>query len=330
MSTVVNALDPFSPTSDELNKPNIILRSSDNVYFFTHKQMLAFSSHFFSDMFSFPQPTGADANPTYNDLDIVSVPETSAGLRTLDGVAVAYEAAKKYDIAGSIAHLEGVLRDPRFREQQPYRVFAIACLCGLEDIAKLAARETLKQRLPYPGDPIPEYRILAAHHTWLLDRLRRQCADRIDTMLHNYFRPRTDDDIAAFENQFWDRFPPAVLHLSLVWWFSMGKTELKHAEHCGPVIADVPDDFPETLYEPAVWFERHIVRVCQSFPFVTNYEKIAQSLAEISPDAIAAISKCPRCTAKAAQDLRELAHNFREVAEVAISKELNAITFTGT
>ncbi|KAJ7062650.1 hypothetical protein C8F01DRAFT_1368399 [Mycena amicta] len=343
---VVNALDPFSPTSDELNKPNIILRSSDNVYFFTHKQMLAFSSHFFSNMFSFPQPTGADANPTYNDLDVVAVPETSAGLRvllltcyprfctsyhfeTLDGVAVAYEAAKKYDIAGSIAHLEGVLRDPRFREQQPHRVFAIACLCGLEDIAKLAALETLKQPLPHPGDLIPEYRILPAYYTWILDRFRHQCADRIDTVLRDYIAERTLDDIAVSDNQFWHRFKPAILHLVLVWWFPMAKTELKHAEDCGPVRVS-PDDFPETLLEPAAWFVRHVVQVRQAFALATNYEKVARSLDEIFPDAMAEISKCPRCMARAAQDLRELGDNFRDLAEVAISEELNAMTFTGS
>ncbi|KAJ6590241.1 hypothetical protein B0H10DRAFT_806516 [Mycena sp. CBHHK59/15] len=45
-----DAKDPFSPESDENNPSDIVLRSSDNVDFHTHKTILSFGSPVFRDM----------------------------------------------------------------------------------------------------------------------------------------------------------------------------------------------------------------------------------------------------------------------------------------
>ncbi|KAF7310135.1 hypothetical protein MIND_00386900 [Mycena indigotica] len=341
---IVDAAHPFARDSDELNPPDIIMRSADRVDFFAHKQMLAFSSNCFANMFAFPAPTVDDANPTRAGLTVVVVPEPAVALRVLllmsyprfsatyivdsfDGVAEAYAAAKKYDIPAAITHIPKLLLEPVLLAREPYRVFAIAHILQLEDIAKAAAAETLKHPILGPAAHVPEYALISAHQLWQLHAFRREVADVLKGIVELFVRPCLAENLVIYD----DAFTPERAHLTLVWWSPMGPRG-KHAVGCGASLLAVPEDFPEVLVVPAPWFSEHIDRVMQRVsslytPFETNVDHVAEFLGQITPEIITATSKCPLCTAKAATDLKELADGFRVVAKGSIEHVLQKTTF---
>ncbi|KAJ7486589.1 hypothetical protein FB451DRAFT_1391497 [Mycena latifolia] len=247
MSDIIDASYPFSPTSDELNPPDVIIRSSDMVDFYAHRAILSFGSVVFKDMFSFPEPTGEDANPTRDGKSIITLPEsketvekllilcyprfTSTYLfRDLGGVDGAYEAAGKYQIP-----------DPVFLVKEPHRVFAIACHRGLDEVAKAAALETLKKPSYVPHLDVPEFRSISAHQLWKLQDFRSQCSLAIIALLDDLLEPLdlTVEDAEAH--------PP----YNAVWWSYSG-----HSADCGGAEEDV-----STFVIPAKWFRDHVERV---------------------------------------------------------------------
>ncbi|KAF7300091.1 BTB domain-containing protein [Mycena kentingensis (nom. inval.)] len=332
-----DAADPFAPTSDEFSQPDIIIRSSDGVDFFAHKQLLTFTSHFFANMLSFPAPQGDAANAMRDGLPVVPLVESSTGIRVLllmcyprysstynidalDGVAEAHAAAAKYDLPAATAHLESLLADPRSIEKQTYRVYAIACLCGLEDIAKAAAREALKLPVIAPSTDfrtaVPEYKILPAHHLWLLDKLRRVCIDAISKSLAEYRRDRFDD------------WPDDEGYTSFVWWRNaVDGSELKHAEGCGPRSEEME---PGGFYKesPARWFHQHIADVADATMFSSNVDDVAKRVGDMSQKTMEAVAKCPLCLEQAPSELRRISVYLQAVFHRIRDTELSKTTFT--
>ncbi|KAJ6610458.1 hypothetical protein B0H10DRAFT_2059996 [Mycena sp. CBHHK59/15] len=58
----------------------------------------------------------------------------------LDGIDSVLVAADKYQIPGAVEALKATLMEPRFLENEPYRVFAIALHRGLRDVVNTAAQ----------------------------------------------------------------------------------------------------------------------------------------------------------------------------------------------
>lgn len=171
------AKSPFDdPNAD------VILRSSDNVDFYVFKFLLSLMSPVFRDMFILPQtfeahsPSG-DCDADWRDgKPIVRVSEDSHIIETLlrycdprckpvienlGDVQLVLDAADKYDMLAVEKCIEEVLKAPQFVEQEPVRVFAIACRYKLEEATRLAARHTLRQTLierPY----VPELQFITA------------------------------------------------------------------------------------------------------------------------------------------------------------------------
>ena len=137
----------------ERKDADLILRSSDHVDFHVHRLILSLASPVFETMFSLPQPLNVDSAPR-----VVDVTETSETLKTfllilypvktrallsLTHVRDALEVARKYDAEKATNVLRLELVHPRFLEPHPLRVFAIACLFGLEAEAKIAAEKAV-------------------------------------------------------------------------------------------------------------------------------------------------------------------------------------------
>ncbi|KAH9951148.1 hypothetical protein B0H21DRAFT_888504 [Amylocystis lapponica] len=153
------------------NKPSadIILISSDDVEFRVHRIILAEASTFFETLFALPQPASTQfsgageqtANHTDpNGLPVINVTETSAVLESLlrlcypirDPVLTditvirgILEAAVKYDMDEAKELMRKRLLG--LASAEPLRVYAIACLHALEDVALAAAKEVLQQKL---------------------------------------------------------------------------------------------------------------------------------------------------------------------------------------
>ncbi|KIJ65528.1 hypothetical protein HYDPIDRAFT_27529 [Hydnomerulius pinastri MD-312] len=157
--TPVDADAPF-------NRPNadVILRTADNVDFLFYKLLLSLASPFFANMFALPQPEPLDnaADQTKYGLAVIPISETSnvirkllsfcspvydtdvPALENLDIVMAVLDAADKYDMKRVGKFVVKMITAPQFLEQEPMRVFAIACRYRAEAETNIAARYMLR------------------------------------------------------------------------------------------------------------------------------------------------------------------------------------------
>ncbi|KAJ7197758.1 hypothetical protein GGX14DRAFT_402386 [Mycena pura] len=329
--SVANAGHPFSPTSDEQNPPDLILRSSDLVDFYVHKDMLSFRWTFLKNMLAFPEPRGESANPTKDGLPLVILPEPSVVLelllvlcyprfgvgrnliRELGGLDAAYEAAEKYDISGGKELIEAWLVDPRLLQTEPYRVFAIACHRGLEHVAKLAAMATLTRPPfdPSVTDSIPEFKAITAHHLCRLQIFHHRCCD----MLLWTLRERAAAGAP-------DLFSPENDPCSVLWWEEESRG---HVAGCG---AKFHEDEGGPLLESAAWFRLHLHSLEETCVIHHDSGWIAQKVAELSPPVLMAISKCPRCVEYATNHLKTMGMEVEVKANQKFQVAVAQISFT--
>jgi hypothetical protein len=85
---------PSPPPPMDLPDANIIIRSSDLVYFRLHKSVLVLVSPFFEDLLSLPQPSDGE---TVNGLPVVQLSEDSELLNSL--VSILYPVRKVIPIS---------------------------------------------------------------------------------------------------------------------------------------------------------------------------------------------------------------------------------------
>ncbi|KAH9913580.1 uncharacterized protein BXZ73DRAFT_22343, partial [Epithele typhae] len=146
---------PFDQPSVDL-----ILRSSDRVDFYVHRNILAQASPVFADMRSIPQPSPISQEEAF-DPPIVNVSEDEKTLRrllflcyplkkpdieSLRDVELVLTAAIKYDMEWPISSLSDRLQSSA--NEHPLQVWAIACRASLEGIAQNAAA---KMKAPRPS-----------------------------------------------------------------------------------------------------------------------------------------------------------------------------------
>ncbi|KAJ7758425.1 hypothetical protein B0H14DRAFT_3598393 [Mycena olivaceomarginata] len=257
--SVNDARDPFSPSSDLGHPADVILRSSDLVDFYTHKTILSFASPVFANMFTLPQSV-SEADPTRDGRPVVHLSESSEavekflilcyprftnsdGLRDLDGVDGAYEAAGKYDIQGDFGR----------RSRTAY-----ACRWGLEDLAKTAAMETLKFPRYVPKLSVPEFKFISAHQFQQLQDFHCDCSDMIVQMLKEIGRG------ANVDRWYKQRGSPLQVRQYQPWWNRPG-----HKDGCCSK-ESMPD-----------WFSKHIERVQKSAALHPDAALASKSLSDI-------------------------------------------------
>ncbi|KAG1834145.1 hypothetical protein EV424DRAFT_1341447 [Suillus variegatus] len=130
-------------------KADIILCSSDNVYFRVFRCMLALSSPFFEAMFDLPRPsTDHCKDEMFDGLDVIWVSENSRtldmllrfcypaavkdpGLEDINDVEQVLEAAMKYGMEDVEERVRKAMVTPSLLESSPVRVLAIACRFSL-------------------------------------------------------------------------------------------------------------------------------------------------------------------------------------------------------
>jgi len=132
---------------------DMIIRAAGTLDFRAHKFILSLVSPVFKDMFTVPQPP----TDTPDTLPHVGVDESADTweyiLRTiypmphpiiddLDDLESLLLAAKKYEMKPLIDVHKNGLENLTFVQEDPLRLYAIACACGLEDQAKSVARNS--------------------------------------------------------------------------------------------------------------------------------------------------------------------------------------------
>lgn len=164
-SETLQCLEPIdAPAPFNRSHADVILRTSDNVDFRFYKLLLTLASPFFANMFALPQPCSLDeaADETKYGLPIIPVAEKSLVLQkllglcspvydtelpvleSLDVVMAVLDAADKYDMKCVGKFVVKMITAPEFLEQEPMRVFAIACRYRAELETNVAARYMLR------------------------------------------------------------------------------------------------------------------------------------------------------------------------------------------
>ncbi|KAI0766984.1 hypothetical protein BD413DRAFT_494225 [Trametes elegans] len=136
-------------------------------------------------------PTRSEPRPTHKAAEPFDLDDADGILRSSDGVDFyvhrvilslgpsVLNAANKYDAPAVLAVMKGALARPRLLREDPLRVFAIACCCGLEEEAEIAAeravidRRVVGQR-SFAG--LDEISAGAYHHLPKLNRTRTECS----------------------------------------------------------------------------------------------------------------------------------------------------------
>lgn len=171
---------------------DVIILSSDNVEFRILKILLTLASPVFAGMFTLPQPKeyadqrdGLPIVPVTEDHQTVGAllrlcyPGHVPALENLVDVKDLLVAVMKYEMEPSVSFLKGLLVSPKYLEENPVRVYAIACLYGLPEEANMAARATLhheRSLLWYPVDN-PELYSIRVNEFLLLIQFHERCSD---------------------------------------------------------------------------------------------------------------------------------------------------------
>ncbi|TDL26736.1 hypothetical protein BD410DRAFT_836566 [Rickenella mellea] len=177
---------------------DLILRSAEGAKFRVSKAILRETSPFFRDLLSLPQPPDStpDGPAVEDGLPVIPVTESSATLDSLLRICYPIQspaifslvtienvlkAALKYDMEVAVSKMREALQASHFQSgYYAVEVFVVACDLKLEDDARAAARNTLKDPLFGPFDAYLE-RISAAVYHRLLKYHQRASAKASST-----------------------------------------------------------------------------------------------------------------------------------------------------
>lgn len=167
---------------------DLVIRSSDGMYFRVYKVILAKASGVFKGMFAVPQPDSF-VNTAESGLPVVPLaedgltlyrllqlcyPVTDPELISLDDIGHLQAVCDKYEMEGLMKNLENPLGT--FVERDPLRVFAIACRAKFVDKARQTAKQCLSRPLTYILEThIPEYKDLSIATYKLLPAYHLRC-----------------------------------------------------------------------------------------------------------------------------------------------------------
>ncbi|KAJ6592809.1 hypothetical protein B0H19DRAFT_9888 [Mycena capillaripes] len=263
---IQDAPAPFSgqhDPEDSADAPDFIVRSGDGVDLHVHKAILKFVSIFFRNMLD---GAGSATDLHRDGKPVVVLPEPcdvlhrllclaypgsaehySLTAQNLDGIWAVHEAGDKYVFKGVLEMLERMLANPVLIEAHPHRIFAIARLRDLPDLARKAALATLKFPVCPPDLAFPELEHLLAATFQRLHEFHHACG-------------KAAEDIVKANSRGQDFTSPStyITHAEgteLVWWAY--RTDDYHTGKCGPnVTVGYQGDWIE--FTPAQWFVDHV------------------------------------------------------------------------
>lgn len=131
---------------------DVVIRAAGSIDFRVHKAILSLVSPIFKDMFNLPQPP----SDTPGSLPLVDVHDPAKTwetilrtiyptlpnptIDTLDDLESLLLAAQVYEMQSVIEPHKKSFQHQSFIEEDPLRLYTIACVCGLEDQATYVAR----------------------------------------------------------------------------------------------------------------------------------------------------------------------------------------------
>ncbi|KAJ7087143.1 hypothetical protein C8R44DRAFT_687366 [Mycena epipterygia] len=301
---------PFSGEADLDNHcpPDFILRSSDGVDFHVHKEMLKLVSGFFEGMFRLPAGNRDLGDLSRNGITVLQMaeqdsvlyrllrfayPARSPGQYTLvteadlDGIAAVHQAAHKYHFFHVELLINEMLANPALINAYPHRLFGIARLLDLPELARAAALSTL--RFPFDsGLPsFPEMALLRWSEGQKLAKLHRLCgldAQKIaqDQCIHSHV------DVEPI-------------------WFDF---RAEHDGPCGPCVFTANRSY--SIISPAPWFVSHMGRIASHLLRVPSHHQVEVEAQNISMSDRAVLNACFVCRTVGDRDLAPFARELEK------------------
>ncbi|KAJ7079477.1 hypothetical protein C8R44DRAFT_895697 [Mycena epipterygia] len=310
-AAIEDAPAPFSGTQDTLDphRPSdFILRSREGVDFHVHKDILKFVSDFFENMFAFPLAEGGSNDLQRDGKTVLVLPEArdilyrllclaypahsldqySIGTAATDlDVAVAIlEAAHKYQFIAVERMLVLRLESPALLDAHPHRLFAVARLRELPELAKKAALCTLKYSVCPAGPTFAEMTLVPWEDAHKLYAFHHACATKAQELVQSC----TERDLYMVELE----VPRCTL------WATSGHLVL------GASIGTVS----RGTFGPAQWFQNHISRLAAVSRILPTGRTVEVEALCIAPAEHAMIDSCPICALCADKDLENFSRQL--------------------
>ncbi|RPD57552.1 hypothetical protein L227DRAFT_472462, partial [Lentinus tigrinus ALCF2SS1-6] len=166
---------------------DIIFRSSDGVDFRLYKVIVSKLSPMLRDMLAVPPPPDVEGPPivdvtedarTLEHVFRLCCPVKHPDITTVEEVYAVLQAARKYDMSAVTANMRSPIKQLLPRE--PLRIYAIAYIFGMEDVARDAAVLLRDDpRFHIPTSPPPEFALLPAAALYAVHIYRKKCVDAV-------------------------------------------------------------------------------------------------------------------------------------------------------
>ncbi|KAJ7757373.1 hypothetical protein DFH07DRAFT_1025416 [Mycena maculata] len=270
---------------------------------------------------------GAD-DPSRDGKPVLSLPETNTvliklltlaypaqsarsfaiGLADLDIFVDIYQAAHKYQFGFVQWLLAEMLESPVLLDAHPHRLFAIARVCGLPDLARKAALRTLASPIIPAPPAFPEMCLLTwadAHRLYEFHAFCGTNAHRIIT--HNAAKHGNGMFVvgaggtAPLFGFFPRRIQNTKTHELLVWH--------NHTTNCRQ---DASTSSP-------AWFTDHMKAVAAKVLLVPSHHVVTAALLDVAPAPRSIRESCRVCSINADRDLTDFAHQLAADIERAES-----------
>ena len=150
------AAEPQTPvislsTTFRADDADVVIRAAGTHDFRVHKLILSLVSPIFKDMFTIPQPPAGspdvlphvdveESEDTWDNILETIYPMPNPTIYDLDDLESLFLTAVKYEMQTVIDVHQKCFENRAFLLENPLRLYAIACACGLDDQAKYVAR----------------------------------------------------------------------------------------------------------------------------------------------------------------------------------------------
>ncbi|KAJ6565316.1 hypothetical protein DFH09DRAFT_1363876 [Mycena vulgaris] len=290
---------------------DFILRSSDGVDFHLHKAFLRLVSGCFEGMFTFPGGDGDSSELVRDGKPVVVLPEPESVLykllslaypaqspelytlteADLDGVVALHEAAHKYQFIHNSALIDA----------HPYRLYAIAQLCGIRALVTKATLSTLKSDGRPARLEFPELKLITWEDGNELQALHCSCSKKAEKNVEETASTlRLEDRGMKAGTHDADGHVVTTHFQFFVWWAAKD-----HGSECGPKTQNGGQ-----IIGPAPWFATYIPRLAHQLFLVPSGSTVETEAFTLAPAERVIIDKCPVCAKCAERDLRIFAHQL--------------------
>ena len=320
-------------------KADIILRSSDNVYFRVFKLFLSLASPVFETLFDIPQPAISSEDQEARDgLAVIPVTEDSGTLDTLlrfcypctlaedpnldvlqDAVNV-LDAAKKYSLSAIEKKARQAISNQKILEAEPLQCFAIAHRGHLREETLLAAKCTLAQ--PLIPSWFLEIELISASSLLSLVTYHQRCGDavyalRLDlSWIKTHYENRHDWERSWLSGQ--SQYRDSSSHGFHNYGCSTSPTSDIRYENCACARVENTSKYHMYAAQTLQWWDTFMEET-----FTALREKPCESTLQASAEKTVRevkAKKCRACSPKIAEGMRDFVELFARKMEEAVSQ----------